>query len=117
MEGTGSARRTILICLLLTVLTVGAYWPVFRNDFISLDDRQYVLENPHVVSGLKWENVKWALTSRYASNWHPATWWSHMVDVQLFGLKPLGHRQPLVRIRVLTNQTSTDRSVAIGNSH
>ena len=27
----------------------------------------------------------------YASNWHPLTWMSHMVDVQLFGLNPRRH--------------------------
>jgi protein O-mannosyl-transferase len=91
MDCTAGARRTILICFLLTALTVGAYWPVFHNGFISLDDRQYVLENPHVLTGLTWANVKWAFQAGYASNWHPLTWISHMLDVQLFGLNPRWH--------------------------
>src|SRR6185295_7402401 len=35
--------------------------------------------------------IKWALKSGYAGNWHPVTWWSHMLDVQLFGLNAGAH--------------------------
>jgi hypothetical protein len=35
--------------------------------------------------------VRWALTSGYFANWHPLTWISHMVDVQLFGLNGGAH--------------------------
>ena len=31
-------------------------------------------------------SVAWAFTTPYANNWHPLTWLSHMVDVELFGL-------------------------------
>jgi tetratricopeptide (TPR) repeat protein len=31
------------------------------------------------------------LRSSYATNWHPLTWISHMLDCQLFGLKSWGH--------------------------
>ncbi|HSU56029.1 MAG TPA: tetratricopeptide repeat protein [Candidatus Dormibacteraeota bacterium] len=75
----------------MSAVILAAYWPVFHNDFIKLDDRQYILENIHVTSGLTWANVKWSLTSGYASNWHPLTWISHMVDVQMFGLNPRWH--------------------------
>ena len=37
------------------------------------------------------EGVQWAFTSLYASNWHPLTWLSHMLDCQIYGLKPGGH--------------------------
>jgi protein O-mannosyl-transferase len=33
----------------------------------------------------------WAFTSTAEANWHPLTWLSHMLDVQLFGLRPAGH--------------------------
>lgn len=32
-----------------------------------------------------------ALTTTHAGNWHPVTWWSHMLDVELFGLRPGAH--------------------------
>jgi tetratricopeptide (TPR) repeat protein len=91
MDLIKNGRRTVLVCVLLSAVTLAAYWPVFHNDFIKLDDRKYVIENPHVFGGLTWDNVKWAFESRYASNWHPLTWLSHMLDVQLFGLKPAWH--------------------------
>jgi len=31
------------------------------------------------------------LESTYASNWHPVTWVSHMLDIELFGFDPRGH--------------------------
>jgi Flp pilus assembly protein TadD len=83
-------RLTFLICALLSVLTLVVYWSVTRNGFIIYDDRQYVLENSHVITGLTWANVAWAFTSFYAGNWHPLTWLSHMLDVQLFGARSFG---------------------------
>jgi Flp pilus assembly protein TadD len=79
-----------LICALLGVLTLIVYWPVTRNGFIIYDDRQYVLENPHVLTGLTWANVAWAFTSFYAGNWHPLTWLSHTLDAQLSGARSFG---------------------------
>jgi Flp pilus assembly protein TadD len=35
--------------------------------------------------------VRWAFTTDYAANWHPLTWVSHMLDVQLFGVNARGH--------------------------
>ena len=41
--------------------------------------------------GLTGEGIAWAITAYHASNWHPLTWLSHMLDCQLYGLKPGGH--------------------------
>src|SRR5437867_175270 len=84
-------RRTISICVLLGAVTLASFWPVLHNSFINFDDPEYVTENPHVISGLTWENVAWAFRTGYAGNWHPLTWLSHMLDAQIFGLKPAGH--------------------------
>jgi len=40
---------------------------------------------------LTWPGVLWAFRSGYASNWHPLTWISHMVDCQFYGVNPAGH--------------------------
>ena len=42
-------------------------------------------------NGITTEAIRWAFTTGYAANWHPVTWMSHMLDVQLFGLKPRWH--------------------------
>jgi hypothetical protein len=81
-------RRPGLLCLLLAVTTLAVFLPVARHDYVNYDDSDYVTANAHVQSGLSWENVVWALKSGHASNWHPLTWVSHMLDIQLFGEKP-----------------------------
>ncbi|MBN1104206.1 MAG: tetratricopeptide repeat protein [Deltaproteobacteria bacterium] len=77
--------------LALVVLTLAVYWQVQGHEFLVWDDYEYVVDNPHVRSGLTLENIAWAFTSSYASNWHPLTWLSHMLDCELYGLNPMGH--------------------------
>ncbi len=75
----------------LTGLVLIVYWPVQHHDFLVWDDFEYVVENPHVRSGLSLRNVLWAFTTVHASYWHPITWLSHMLDCTLYGLNPRGH--------------------------
>jgi len=91
MAYTRNPRRTLAICVLLAAVTLAAFWPVFRNDFINYDDDEYVTQNPAVRSGLTWRGAAWAFTAFHAGNWHPLTWLSHMLDCQLFDLNPTGH--------------------------
>jgi protein O-mannosyl-transferase len=84
-------HQTLLICLLLLLSVLFTFLPVVNNDFINYDDDIYVTTNPHVQNGLTWDSVKWAFQSSEASNWHPLTWLSHMLDCQFYGLKPWGH--------------------------
>ena len=79
------------VVLLLVFATVVAYSSVLQCDFVNLDDPTYVVGNPAVRGGLTGAGVRWALTSTEAGVWHPATWLSHMLDVQVFGLNPAGH--------------------------
>ena len=83
--------RARLLCGVLLALVLAAYWPVLRSQFIGLDDPQYVTENAQVLRGVTAEGIGWALVTGAAANWHPVTWWSHMLDCQLFGLNPVGH--------------------------
>ncbi len=79
-----------LICLALGLVTLALYLPSLRHDFLAYDDQQYVTENPHMQAGLTGHGVVWAF-GYHAGNWHPLTWLSHMLDCQLYGLKPAGH--------------------------
>ncbi|MGA2508561.1 MAG: tetratricopeptide repeat protein [Chitinispirillaceae bacterium] len=79
------------IALLLAVVTAVAYSGMVKNDFVNYDDNVYVTSNIRIQQGLSWEGVTWAFTAMYADNWHPLTWLSHMLDVQMFGLNPAGH--------------------------
>src|SRR5438552_140498 len=47
--------------------------------------------NKPVQKGLTWAGVAWAFSNAESANWHPLTWLSHMLDCQLFDLKPWGH--------------------------
>jgi len=78
------------LCLLLALVTLLVYLPARQHDFVSYDDPVYVTSNRYVQAGLTWAGVRWALVSTYAGNWHPLTWLSHMLDVQLFGPGPMG---------------------------
>ena len=84
-------QNKTLTSLFLIVVTFAVYWQVGSYQFVNFDDGKYILENPHVRTGLTAEGFIWAFTSTYASNWHPLTWLSHMLDVQLFGLDPGPH--------------------------
>jgi len=79
------------MCLLLVVLTLGIYWPVMSHEFVDYDDGDYMVANTQVQRGLTWAGVKWAFVTGHASNWHPLTWLSHMLDVSVFGKTPGGH--------------------------
>jgi len=79
------------IAAAMAVVTILAYMGVSQCSFLNLDDTYYVTDNYHVKRGLTNEGVAWALTSFSVSNWHPLTWLSHMLDVQLYGMDPAGH--------------------------
>jgi len=81
-----SAMIRCAIGLVLVVITVVAYWGVWRLDFVYFDDPGYVSQNLFVQRGLTWKNVGWAFTSFAQSNWHPLSWLSHMTDCQFFHL-------------------------------
>jgi len=81
-----SIRIQACFCFFLSVLTITVFRGVLGNDLLNYDDFQYVTSNRHVTSGLSPENVIWAFTSGYAANWHPITWLSHMLDVEMFGM-------------------------------
>ena len=81
-------RSLIIVCLFLAIFTAVAFLPVLNSDFTNFDDPQYVTSNPYVMLGLSFDGIRWAFTSMHASNWHPLTWISLMLDRQLLGPNP-----------------------------
>jgi tetratricopeptide (TPR) repeat protein len=79
------ARLPFAICAGLLALVVVAYGPLWRNDFIDLDDEVYITKNPHILGGLTPGNVCWAWTTFHAGFWFPLTWMSLQLDATLFG--------------------------------
>ena len=81
----------LFISLLLGLITFALFWPVIDHQFVDYDDHLYVTDNPWVQEGLTLEGTSWAFQTSHASNWHPLTWLSHMLDCSLFDLFPGGH--------------------------
>jgi protein O-mannosyl-transferase len=89
--GSYSRWRLPLALALIAAVTVAVYWPVLHNGFIDYDDTDYVTVNMMVRQGLTLKGLIWSFTAFHAGNWHPLTWLSHMLDIQLFDLNPMGH--------------------------
>jgi protein O-mannosyl-transferase len=98
---TLSGNRAYLLGLLLIVLTVALYYPVRTHPFVNYDDTVYVTDNVHVKDGLTWDTVTWAFVTDDAGNWHPLTWLSHALDVQMYDLTPGGHHQTSMLLHAL----------------
>lgn len=85
------SQRSILVCFCLAAITALIYWPVRMCDFVNFDDPAYIVSNYHITHGISWDALRWCFQAGYVSNWHPLTWMSHMLDCQLYGLRPGGH--------------------------
>lgn len=81
----------LAVAAALVLLTVATYTPVWRFGFVALDDPQYVYANPDLAAGLSAKTVSWAFSTGHEANWHPLTWLSHALDIQLFGLNAGAH--------------------------
>lgn len=81
----------VLIYIVLALVTIIAFEQVRLNEFVGYDDDKYVTENPQVKAGITHKSFLMAFTTTCASNWHPLTLLSHMLDCELFGLEPSWH--------------------------
>jgi len=81
----------LVVCVFLAAITWLVFGQTLRHDFVNYDDNVYVYENPHVMSGVTAQGIKWAFTHIHSHNWHPLTTISHLVDCQLHGQNPSGH--------------------------
>ena len=102
-HSTPAQPSPALLAVLLAVLTLAVYWSAGGFDFVFFDDNVYVYDNPRVREGLSLASVHWAAGAFHSANWHPATWLSHMLDVELFGLHAGRHH--LVNILFHTANT------------
>src|SRR5215469_3455394 len=90
-EGWRGRRPDLALAALLVLAVLLAFSDVVRNGFVKFDDPFYITGNPMIQHGLSPSTVAWAFTTGFAANWHPLTWLSVMLDVELFGLEPSGH--------------------------
>ncbi len=93
--------QTALLATGVALATALAFAAALRNEFVNFDDERYVTANTVVQQGLTAQGLRWACTTFHASNWHPLTWLSHMLDVELFGLEPAGHHATSVLLHAV----------------
>jgi len=89
-DPTGSAIYHLLALSVLGLACIVTYLPVSTADLLFWDTQTYVNDNLaiHDING---SSLLWMLTQTYHANWHPLTWLSHAVDIQIFGFAPFGH--------------------------
>lgn len=81
-----AATGTVIgFALLVAGLTFALFLPVVGHDFINFDDPEYITKNSRIAAGLTLDNIRWAFTT-----WHPLTWLSLLLDVNLSGTGPRG---------------------------
>jgi protein O-mannosyl-transferase len=88
---TSDAPRAVFVSLLLVALIWMVFGQTLHHDFVNYDDPSYVYENAMVTSGITPAGLRSAFSEPHARNWHPLTTISHMLDCELFGLKPGAH--------------------------
>jgi Flp pilus assembly protein TadD len=93
-----------LVAVVLAILVLSVYWQVEGHGFIGFDDNEYILDNPIVLRGLTLEGALSAFTTFHAANWHPLTWLSHMLDVELFGPSAGWHHRMNVLYHLLNTE-------------
>ena len=94
--------KALWISLGLIVANAAVYWGVWGYQFVNWDDTAYVTSNLQVQAGLTRRGISWAFTAGTGGNWHPLTWLSHMLDIQLFGLNAGGHHVTNLLLHTIT---------------
>ncbi len=84
-------NQRLIVVLLLIAATLLVYAPIRDHQFLLFDDDHYVTEDIRILQGVTWDNLLWGLTAIEEALWKPVTLYSHMLDIQLFGLNPAGH--------------------------
>src|SRR5206468_1873932 len=115
-RGVRSHHITIAVYLFLATISLAVFGQTIRYDFVNFDDDLYVYNASAIQGGLTLKGIALAFTSPHARNWHPLTTLSHMLDCQLYGLKPGGHHATnvvlhtiavLLLFRVMRQMTGT----------
>lgn len=79
-----------LAAAIVVALPLWTFLPATDMGFVEFDDPGYITENVVVQSGINLRSVVWSLITFHMANWHPVTWWSYLIDFELYGLDPAG---------------------------
>jgi len=101
MDKGSKIRPEILICLVLVIATLAVYWQVRNYEFVGFDDDVFIIQNSKVQDGLSLDSIGWAFGFDDMTYWHPLTWLSYMLDIQLYGMNPGGHHMTNVLLHIV----------------
>jgi protein O-mannosyl-transferase len=101
-SGAPGVRTTWAVCIFLVLAVAAVFGQTVNHGFINHDDALYVVANLHVTQDPPAQGVLWALTSTKAANWHPLTWFSHILDYRIYGLWAGGHHLTSVLLHAAT---------------
>jgi tetratricopeptide (TPR) repeat protein len=101
IKNNPGSNINVIIYLVLAGITITVFAQTTRYDFVNFDDHLYVYDAPIIKAGLTIGGVTHAFTGSHASNWHPLTTLSHMLDCQIYGLNAGGHHATNVILHVI----------------
>src|SRR5881296_2260229 len=81
--------RHWLVPSLIALVTFAAFLPALQNQFVSWDDPENFLDNPHY-RGLSWTHLLWMWTT-HQGHYIPLTWMTLGLDYLLWGMNPVGY--------------------------
>jgi protein O-mannosyl-transferase len=97
----GTPLQLALASIAIFAVAFLVHQPSLHFGFLtSWDDPTYVTDNPWI-RGLTMENIKFAFTTPYFSNYLPLHLVSYMVDYALWGLNPFGFHLQSVLLAAL----------------
>src|SRR5512139_3020063 len=104
-SGCSHDRMKIGMCILLAALTLIVYRQVPHFGFLWFDDGLYVSDNAYVKSGLSSSSISWSFSfdDKEKTYWHPLTWLTHMLDVEMYGLHAGPHHLTNVALHLINS--------------
>jgi tetratricopeptide (TPR) repeat protein len=95
-EQHSNPKRNLLFILIISVLSLIAYYPSFKGELTNWDDNRYLTENPYLKS-LSAENIKAIFAEdSYMGNYHPLTLLSLAIDYRIGGQDADGNINPQI---------------------
>jgi tetratricopeptide (TPR) repeat protein len=76
--------------LLIVLLTLLAFSPTLRNEFVNWDDKRNFVENIHF-RGLGWSHLRWMFTTFHLGVYQPLSWMVLGLQYLLWGMNPVGY--------------------------
>jgi protein O-mannosyl-transferase len=89
-RGVHLSRARHLLPLCIALLAIVSFLPAARGEFLSWDDEQNFVSNPHF-RGLGAEQLRWMWSTFLLGHYIPVSWMSLGLDYAIWGMNPVGY--------------------------